>query len=126
EITTDEFGCGLDGLLRYRKSVLFGILNGVDYEEWNTINDSYIPQHYSPDDFKGKAVNKLKLQQELGLPVDVTVPVFASIGRLVEQKGVDILLTVLPEMLAAKLQFVLLGTGTPDCENVFEKLAAQF
>ena len=53
---------------------------------------------------KGKAVNKLKLQQELGLPVDVTVPVFASIGRLVEQKGVDILLTVLPEMLAAKLQ----------------------
>jgi len=58
--------------------------------------------------------------------VDVTVPVFASIGRLVEQKGVDILLTVLPEMLAAKLQFVLLGTGTPDCENVFERLAAQF
>src|SRR5205823_987131 len=82
EIATPEFGCGLDGLLRYRRDALFGILNGVDYEEWNTISDPNIAQPYSANDLAGKAVNKKKLQEELGLPMDPTVPLFGSIGRL--------------------------------------------
>jgi starch synthase len=126
EITTQEFGCGLDGLLRYRKNVLFGILNGVDYEEWDTVRDSYIAQPFSANALESKTVNKQKLQEELGLPVDAALPLFASIGRLVEQKGVDVLLAVLREMLAAKIQVVLLGTGTADCEKSFEDLARQF
>jgi starch synthase len=126
EITTPEFGCGLDGLLRHRRDNLFGILNGVDYEEWDSTGDPNIAQPYSSTDLAGKAVNKENLQEELGLPVDGAVPLFASIGRLVEQKGVDIMLGALREMLANKLQFVLLGTGTPACEQSFEALGREF
>ncbi len=126
EITTPEFGCGLDGLLRYRQDSLFGILNGVDYEEWSTISDPNIAQQYSATDLSGKAVNKERIQAELGLPVDASVPLFGSIGRLVEQKGVDIMLDALREMLSAKLQFVLLGTGSPACEQAFEALGREF
>src|SRR6266404_419798 len=99
EITTPQFGCGLDGLLRYRRDALFGILNGVDYEEWDTISDLNITHPYSATDLGGKAVNKEKLQAELGLPVEATVPLFGSIGRLVEQKGVDLMLGALREIL---------------------------
>ena len=126
EITTPEFGCGLDGLLRHRQDALFGILNGVDYEEWNTLNDSYIAQPYSKADPAGKSVNKTGLQAELGLPVDSTIPLFGSIGRLVEQKGVDIILAALRGMIQSGLQFVLLGTGTPACEQAFQELGREF
>jgi starch synthase len=125
EILTESLGCGLDGLLRTRENSLFGILNGVDYDEWNPMSDPNI-EHYSADQLEGKAKNKELLQKELGLPVDAATPLFGSIGRLVDQKGVDLLLEALPEMLAAKLQFVLLGNGTPDCEKTFQTLSEQF
>jgi len=113
EITTPEFGCGLDGLLRYRQNALFGILNGVDYEEWSTISDPNIAQSYSATDLGGKAVNKERLQKELGLPVDATMPLFGSIGRLVEHKGVAIVRGGLSVMLSTTLQFCLIGRGFP-------------
>lgn len=125
EILTEPLGCGLDGLLRARENSLFGILNGVDYDEWNPMSDPCI-EHYSVDQLKGKATNKELLQKGLGLPVDAATPLFGSIGRLVDQKGVDLLLEALPEMLATKLQFVLLGNGTPDCEKTFQVLSEQF
>jgi starch synthase len=74
EITTEELGCGLDGLLRRRNSSLVGILNGVDYEEWNTTSDPYLKHPYSPADLSGKTANKLELQQEFGLPADANCP----------------------------------------------------
>ena len=126
EIMTQEFGCGLDGLLRCRQNSLFGILNGADYEEWNPISDSHIAVNYSAHTLERKAENKSALQHELGLPVDPSVPLFANIGRLVEQKGVAILRDALQEMLSAKFQFVLLGTGTPASEKPFADLGLAF
>src|ERR1017187_8357093 len=78
EITTEEFGCGLDGLLRSRQASITGILNGVDYEEWNTTHNPYIRYPYSSEDFSGKTANKLALQKELDLPVDGAIPLFGS------------------------------------------------
>jgi starch synthase len=126
EITTEEFGAGLDGLLRYRQRDLFGILNGVDYEEWNTASDPCLKHPYGPDNLKGKTDNKLELQKELGLAADPGIPLFGSIGRLVEQKGIDILLGALEEMLSANLQFAMLGAGEPAFERAFENLARRF
>jgi starch synthase len=123
EITTEEFGCGLDGLLRFRQASLVGILNGVDYDEWNTVNDRYTPFKYSPQDLSGKTADKLELQKEFGLPMDARVPLFGSVGRLVEQKGVDIMLGALEEMASAGLQFVLIGSGAAAFEAAFRDLA---
>jgi starch synthase len=123
EITTQEFGCGLDGLLRRRQAVLFGILNGVDYEEWNTTDNPFLNYPYSIEDLSGKTADKLELQKELGLPADETIPLFGSISRLVDQKGVDIQLAALEEMLSGNIQFVLLGTGVPEYETGYRQLA---
>ena len=126
EITTDEFGCGFQGLLRHRQGSLSGILNGVDYEEWNTATDPLLKHHYTVEDLSGKKSNKLELQQEVGLTVDAGIPLFGSIGRLVDQKGMDILLGALEEMLHTKLQFILLGSGSPEFEKGFQELARRF
>lgn len=126
EITAPELGFGLEGLLRKRQSALTGILNGVDYEEWNTTHNCHLKHSYDVENPDGKLANKLELQSELGLPVDATIPLFGSIGRLVEQKGVDILLGAMEEMLNSHLQFVLLGTGTPEFERWFEALGRKF
>ena len=126
EITTEEFGYGLDGLLRKRKNSVFGILNGVDYEEWNTTHNPSLKHPYSSRSLHGKTLNKLDLQREVGLPVDADIPLFGSITRLVEQKGVDIQLGALEEMLQSEMQFVLLGSGSPQFEKAYQTLAKRF
>ncbi|HKI68551.1 MAG TPA: glycogen/starch synthase, partial [Verrucomicrobiae bacterium] len=113
EITTEPFGCGLDGLLRKRHEILFGILNGADYAEWHTAENPYLKHSYSARRLTGKALNKLALQSELGLPEAAGIPVFGSVTRLTDQKGMDIQLGALEEMLNSNLQFVLLGSGDP-------------
>jgi starch synthase len=123
EITTELYGCGLDGVLRRRQHVLTGILNGVDYDEWNTIENGHLLHRYSVEELRGKEQNKAALQQEMGLPVVADIPLFASVTRLADQKGVDIQLAALQEMLAAKMQFVLLGSGDPAFENAYRELA---
>jgi len=126
EITTEEFGFGMDGLLRQRQNVLSGILNGVDYDEWRTVDNPFLPHAYSAANLSGKTANKLALQAELGLPVSAETPVFGNITRLVDQKGVDIQIGALEEMLAADLQFVLLGAGSPAFEAAYENLARRY
>jgi starch synthase len=123
EIRTPELGCGLDGLLRRRQDALVGILNGVDYEDWNPISDTYIEAPYSAADLGGKALNKAALQRHFHLPVDPAVPLFGSVGRLAEQKGVEIMLGALEEMLQTGLQFVLLGSGAPAFQKAYQDLA---
>jgi starch synthase len=123
EITTEEFGCGLDDILRARGELLTGILNGVDYEEWNTIHNPYLKAPYDVDDLAGKGIDKLALQHELGLPPRPEIPLFANISRLAEQKGVSIQLGALEEMLAADMQFILLGSGSPEFESAYQRLA---
>jgi starch synthase len=126
EITTEQFGCGLDGVLRERQGVLAGILNGVDYEEWKTADNAYLSDSYSAEDFRGKQTNKVQLQKELGLPADPEVPLFGTVTRLADQKGVDLQLAALEEMLAAHMQFVLLGSGGRDYERGYRKLAERY
>ena len=123
EITTELFGCGLDGLLRQRQAVLTGILNGVDAEEWKTTGNPFLPHAYSVAELEGKTADKLELQKEVGLPLSAETPLFGTVTRLVTQKGVDLLLGALEEMLAAEMQFVLLGSGDPYFEKAFESLA---
>lgn len=125
EITTAELGSGLDGWLRKRQNALVGILNGVDYDEWNTSNNPWLPASYSATDLSGKSVCKAALQRELNLPVRSDCPLFGMVTRLAEQKGVDILLGALEEMLGNDLQFVLLGSGDPGYESAFTRLAAR-
>lgn len=126
EITTSEFGAGLDGLLRKRQTALVGILNGVDYDEWNTTRNPWLPFAYSADDLAGKTGCKAALQAEFGLPPDPKQPLFGTVTRLAEQKGVDILLGALEEMLSSGMQFVLLGSGAPNYERAFRELAMRF
>jgi len=126
EITTPELGFGLEGLLRKRQGSLTGILNGVDYDEWNTTHNPHIKHPFDVENLGGKLANKLDLQAELGLPVDTAIPLFGSISRLVEQKGADILIGAIEEMLSANLQFVLLGTGSPEFERSFQELGRRF
>ncbi|MEO8428934.1 MAG: glycogen synthase GlgA [Verrucomicrobiota bacterium] len=126
EITTEAFGCGLDGILRRRQNALTGILNGVDYDEWKTVKNPYLKHSYDVQNLGGKTAEKLELQAELGLPVDPTIPLFGTVTRLVAQKGVDILLGALEEMLASNMQFVLLGSGLPVFEDAFQSLTARF
>jgi starch synthase len=127
EITTEEFGCGLDGLLRTRGKSLHGVLNGVDYAEWNTTTNAHLPFSYSTGDLSGKAKMKAAMQRELGLPDSADVPLFGTITRLVEQKGIDLLLPALEDMLAHNaMQFVILGSGEAHRERALHQLAKRF
>ena len=126
EITTEEYGCGLDGVLRLHSDRLTGILNGVDYGEWNTQANPHLFKSYSVTRMAGKKANKLELQRQLALPVSASIPLFGTISRLAEQKGVDIQLGALEEMLNSDLQFVLLGSGSPEYERGYRVLAARY
>lgn len=125
EIQTEEFGCGLDGVLRARARDVHGILNGVDYGEWHPSHDPHLAARYSKDDLAGKAVCKAALQRAFGLPVRPEIPVLAVISRLSPQKGMDLLLDVLDAILALDAQFILLGTGDPPLHAAFEALRAR-
>ena len=126
EITTEALGCGLDGVLRGRQDSLVGILNGIDCDEWNTTRNPHLPFPYSPDHLEGKTQCKLALQRELGLPETSAIPLFGSISRLADQKGVDIQFGALEEMLATDMQFVLLGSGSTPYERAYQNLAQRF
>jgi starch synthase len=111
EIRTPEFGCGLEGLLEHRKDTLTGILNGVDYAVWNPGKDMNIPVQYNKRSLFHKAENKRALQEEFSLTVGASTPLFAIISRLVEQKGIDLVLEILPDLMKRGAQFVVLGSG---------------
>ncbi|HFD81566.1 MAG TPA: glycogen synthase, partial [Gammaproteobacteria bacterium] len=117
EIRTPEFGCGLEGLLQQRSDRLSGILNGVDYEVWSPEQDFLLPRSYDFGHLDRKADNKRALQQAFGLVPDPDVPLFGHVGRLVEQKGVDLILALVEELKQRRLQLVVLGTGQPKLER---------
>ena len=123
EICTQEFGCELDGVLRGRGEDLFGILNGVDYNVWNPA-EAKIPCPYTVDDLKGKTTCKLSLQKEFGLSPEAAGPLFAVVSRLTSQKGMDLLLAALPELLLEDAQLIVLGSGDGDLEAGFRYAAS--
>jgi starch synthase len=118
EILTKEFGCGLEGVLAHRAAGVQGITNGIDVVLWNPESDPYLPAHYTSSDLSGKRVCKRAVQQELGLP-NRNVPLLALIGRMTPQKGFDLLLDILPELVLMDLQLVMLGTGDHHLEQQF-------
>ncbi len=111
EIQTPAFGCGLDALLRHRADRLVGILNGVDYRQWNPARDPHLPRRYNAWTLSGKLANKTALQADFGLPQNRKIPLLGMIGRLVEQKGVDLMLDLLPWLMEQQAQLVVLGSG---------------
>lgn len=126
EIQTPFYGEGMDGLLRKRKDKLRGILNGIDYNLYNPETDPYL---FSPfrDGAKGKEENKKKLQESIGLPVKKDIPLVAMVTRLVEQKGPDLVLCVLDELLSqGSFQLVVLGTGEDRYEKAFQQAAEKY
>ncbi|MBI2323975.1 MAG: glycogen/starch synthase, partial [Chloroflexi bacterium] len=123
EILTEEFGAGLQDLLATRRDDLWGIVNGIDVEAFDPATDRHIPARYSIRDMRGKAQDKAALQKELGLAVGTGIPLFGVIGRLVEQKGIDILTPVAPELLRTGAQIAVLGTGEPKYEAMWKELA---
>ena len=125
EIQTAAFGCGLDGVLRERGADLVGILNGIDVGAWNPAVDPLLPAPFSPADLSGKAVCKAALQHEAGLPVEARRPLFGVIGRMVPQKGYDVLAHCLDRVLDWGAQVVLLGSGDHEAEHFFRAAAAR-
>ncbi len=125
EILTPEFGERLQDLLRSRRRRLVGIVNGIDTKAFDPSTDPNIPARYSADDPSGKATDKAALQREGKLAVDGAAPLFGVVGRLVEQKGVDLLTAAAPRLLAAGGQLVVLGSGDPAYEAKWKDLAAR-
>lgn len=123
EIQTPEYGERLEGVLQARRKDLYGIVNGINYHEFNPRTDPRLVANYDKDFLGAKKENKTELQREMGLPVK-DVPVIGLVSRLVSQKGLDILGEAMDELLKEDLQFVLLGTGDPHYENQFRDLAA--
>ncbi len=111
EILAAEEGCGLEGVLQCRKDDLFGILNGIDYDEWDPATDREIFKRYAPSNLAGKAANKKGLQRLLGLDERADLPLVGMVSRLVAQKGFDLVAELLPRLAGEKLQLVVLGTG---------------
>lgn len=120
EIKTPEYGEQLEGLLRYRSSALEGIVNGIDYKEYNPEEDKYIYSTYSVNDLENKKINKEELQKELGLTVNKDVPMIGLVSRLTHQKGCDLIINILEELLKEDIQVVVLGTGDYMYEESFK------
>lgn len=127
EITESPLGMGMQEALRARAEPVIGILNGVDYQEWDPRHDRYIAQHYTCDDLRGKRVNKERLAAESGLELGSGSALIGMVTRLASQKGIDILIDALPEALRTRdFGLVVLGSGDERYRSFFESLARSF
>lgn len=120
EICTPEGGEGLDGLMLERRRHLRGIVNGIDYDVFNPMKDTYLDKHFSVRELSGKVVNKRQLQEKYGLAVDNDVMLIGIVSRLTNQKGFDLVAYVMEEMLSTmNVQFIVQGTGEQQYEEMF-------
>jgi len=152
EILTPEVGMGLDSLLRERQDQLFGVLNGIDYKQWNPVTDPHIPHRFDVETLDRRSANKTALQQQARLPARPDVPLVGMVSRLDTVKGMDLMEPVLEWLLGGtspatastrggepfvpgpkdqglaerEAQFVLLGTGRPQYHEMFERIQARF
>ncbi len=127
EIQTEEYGFGLDGLLRERTAVLSGILNGVDYARWSPENDPYIAARYSPSDLSGKRECKRALLAEMGLPERmIDRPLLGIVSRFASQKGFDLIGEIANQIFERDVALVALGNGEAAYEEMFRQLALNF
>jgi len=126
EIQTPEFGYGLDGILRTRKNDLFGIINGMDYEDWNPEKDPFLAARYSFENPQNKKICKRVLQETFGLPVNEEMPLLATISRLADQKGFDLIASALEKIILAGTQYIILGTGERRYHDLLTELSRKF
>jgi starch synthase len=127
EIQTSEFGYGLEGILKKRQEDLFGILNGVDYQDWDPSHDSSLVARYGVNDLSGKRECKKDLLEEYHLPLSLMdQPLLGVISRLADQKGFDLLAEILDELFSLNLGFVLLGTGDQKYHDLFSEIARRY
>jgi starch synthase len=128
EIQTPELGFGFDGILRQRAGDLIGILNGIDYDQWDPESDLNLPAPYNASKLKGKAAAKRKLLETYGLPAtvkDCARPLVGMISRMVDQKGFDLIATLADELPMLGASFVVLGTGERRHQDLWRTLAAK-
>ena len=123
EIATPEFGVGLEGVIRGRGADVSGILNGIDTHVWNPAADSALAQRYSAEQPQGKAACKAALQQQFGLALQADTPLLGVVSRLTSQKGLDLVLSALPEIIRLGGQLAVQGTGEPSLEAAFRMAA---
>ncbi|MBI1955984.1 MAG: glycogen synthase GlgA [Acidobacteria bacterium] len=127
EIQTTEYGCGLEGVLQVRSQRIRGILNGVDYSEWDPSADRYLAAHYKASDLAGKKECKKDLLRQFGFPeTDADWPLLGIVSRFTRQKGADLIAEVADRLLAEKVRLVALGTGEPEYETLFRTLAERY
>ena len=127
EIQTEEFGYGLEGMLRARNKDLYGVLNGADYDEWNPATDTFIASPYSTEDPANKLKCKLDLLKAFNLPEEIlSLPLLGVISRLADQKGFDLLAQIMDELMKMDLGFVLLGTGDEKYHELFTLIGKKY
>jgi starch synthase len=127
EIQTAEYGFGLEGVLRSRAGRVSGILNGVDYAEWDPSVDKLIAAQYSPDKLEGKKACKLDLLRAFKLPEkDAQLPVIGIVSRFTRQKGSDLIAEIADRLLSEKVRLIALGNGEREYEQIFQQLAAKY
>jgi starch synthase len=127
EIQTAEYGYRLEGILRKRRQDLFGILNGVDYQDWDPSRDPHLVAHYDLNDISGKRECKRDLLKEFNLPLSLeTLPLLGIISRLADQKGFDLLAEIIDELFTLEVGFVLLGTGEQKYHDLFNQVARKY
>ncbi len=126
EIQTAEFGYGMEGVLKASKAKLFGVINGVDYDEWSPERDNHIDAKYSVDDLRGKRRCKKALLNEYAMNLPMKVPIIGIISRFAEQKGFDIISRVIEDIMAMKVGFVVLGTGDKNYQKLFRSLTKRY
>jgi starch synthase len=127
EIQTPEYGYGLEGILRKRRGALYGILNGVDYQDWDPSHDPHLVAHYNLENFSAKTECKKDLLKEFNLPPSlVHSPLLGIISRLADQKGFDLLAEILEELFTLDIGLVLLGTGEQKYHDLFDQVTRKY
>ncbi|MGH7601903.1 MAG: glycogen synthase, partial [bacterium] len=126
EIQTPDYGERLDGVLAVRRDDLYGILNGIDPNDWNPQADKFIPQRYDLESFNDKIKNKKALLEQIGLPFDENVPTIGMITRLTVQKGLEILSQAFGDLMQMRLQLVILGSGEKKYEDFLRWAASTY
>ncbi len=126
EIQTPEFGMGMEGILSHRQAFLRGILNGVDYRVWNPARDGYLPENYSPRRMAGKSRCKESLIREMGLDISLQDrPLLGMVSRLDKQKGLDLLVAILDDIISMNVGLVILGSGEAEIQKSLQQAAVQ-
>jgi starch synthase len=126
EIMTRELGCGLDGLLRKKADRLHGVLNGIDYHDWDPAADRFLPAAYSADDLTGKKVCKKDLIGKGGLKASIAAPLISFVGRLAHQKGIELIAEAIPELVQEGARFVIIGKGDETLQALVRSLRERF